>query len=90
MKEGIIKYLEKGRRDGKKLNHYKMLEDITNLVETDFCNNMDIKSLPKSKPYTQKEAREMASLLGQIYLIAHCIHCGACQSKYYPPNPIIR
>lgn len=65
-----------------KLNHLKMLEEIDDLVETDFCFNMDLKTMPRSKKFTQKEAHEMAQLLERIYLIAHCIHCSACNSKY--------
>ena len=66
----------------KELNYKKMLEDIDKLVETDFAFDMECKQLPNSKPYTQKEAKEMQSLLGQVYLISHCLHCTACQTKY--------
>lgn len=59
-----------------------MLQDIDDLVQTDFCTEMDMKLLPKSKEYTQKEAKEMANLLGKIYLISHAIHCKSCGKKY--------
>jgi len=59
-----------------------MLEDICNLVETDFAFEMELKSLPKSKPYTQEEASHMSDIIGKVYSIAHCIHCEACQVKY--------
>lgn len=64
------------------VDYYKMLKEISNLVETDFCFDMDCKTMPHSKPFTQKEAKQMAMVIGQIYLIAHSIHCSACQTKY--------
>lgn len=64
------------------MNYQKMIEDIDKLVETDFSADMDGKTLPKSEPYTQKEARKMASIIGRVYLIAHGIHCTACGKKY--------
>lgn len=86
-KDNIEKYLEDGRKRGKKLNHYKMLQDINSLAESDFVASMEMNLLPNTKsgkcyPYTQKESQEMASLLAQIYSISHCIHCHACQVKY--------
>jgi succinate dehydrogenase/fumarate reductase-like Fe-S protein len=80
--QGIDEYLKTGEERGQRLNHYKMLKEIVGLVETDFCSEMEMKSLPKSKQYTQKEAQQMANLLGKIYSTAHCIHCYACQTKY--------
>jgi len=65
-----------------KLNYLKMLKDIENKVEDDFVFNMNCKRMPNSKPYTQKEAEQMADLLGSVYSISHCIHCRACQKKY--------
>ena len=82
MKKEIKKYLAEGKRYGKKLNHFKMLKDICDLVETDFCGEMEMKLLPKSKPYSRKESEHMANLLGEIYSIAHCITCRACQNKF--------
>ena len=59
-----------------------MLKDIDELLETDWALKMiDLKMLPNAKPYTQKEARQMADCLGKIYTIAHCIHCDACGGK---------
>jgi hypothetical protein len=74
--------LELGKERGKHLNHYKMLSEITDLVETDFCSEMELKTLPKSREYTQEEATQMAQIIGRVYSIAHCIHCHACQTKY--------
>ena len=64
------------------LNYKKMVEDIDDLVESDFCLDMDCKNLPGSEPVTQKEAREMIRIIGEVYSIAHCIHCEACRDKY--------
>jgi hypothetical protein len=65
-----------------KLDYLKMLKDIDDLVETDFCFDMDGRSLPHSRPFTQEEGLKMAGLLGQIYSIAHCIDCPSCAVKY--------
>ena len=66
-----------------KLDYKKMLEDINKLVQTDFCFDMDCRNIPNSKPFTQEEAKNMANIIGNIYSIAHCTTCKACQSKYY-------
>lgn len=65
-----------------KLDYKKMLKDINTLVGTDFAMDMDYKQLPHSHPYTQEEAGNMAQIIGQVYLIAHCTYCTACQGKY--------
>jgi len=64
------------------LDHKKMLKEINNLVQTDFMFEMECNLLPNSKPYTQKEAKEMANLLTNVYMISHCLKCTACQAKY--------
>ena len=64
------------------LDYKKMLKEICKLVETDFCQNMECKLLPDSRKYTQKEAEEMAEILGNVYAIAHCLHCKACGVNY--------
>lgn len=69
------------------IDYKKMLEDICDLVEDDFCVDAEMNLIPNSKtgkcdPFTQKQAEEMASRLAQIYSVAHCIHCKACQNKY--------
>ena len=66
-----------------KLDYEKMIKAIDDLVQTDFCFSMECKSFPNSKPYTQKEAKEMASLLATIYGISHQQHCKACRDIKY-------
>lgn len=67
----------------KKLNYKKMIEEVSALVETDFCFSMDSRFATSGKvKFTNDEAKEMAGLLGSIYSIAHCVHCGACNPKY--------
>jgi len=68
------------------LDTKKMLDEILELVSSDFCHDTEWKLLPNSKPYTQDEAKKMAGLLGSVYMIAHCIHCTACQKKYIIPK----
>jgi len=65
-----------------KLNYKLMVKDINQLVENDFCADMEMKLIPKFRQYTQKEAKEMADLLSSVYLVSHCIHCKACQKAY--------
>lgn len=64
-----------------------MMVLIDALVCTEFCTHMELKLLPVSKPYTQKESKEMAHILAKIYSIAHCIHCESCAGKYLKVLP---
>ena len=82
MKDETKKYLTDGIKRGKHLDFYKMLKEINDLVETDFCFDMNCKQISNSKPYTQAEAKEMARLLGNVYSIVHCISCHSCQIRY--------
>lgn len=59
-----------------------MIEDINELVQTDFAFDMDCHALPNSKPFTQEEASQMAHIIGKVYSIAHCNTCTACNGKY--------
>ena len=54
-----------------------LLKKINNIVETDFCAEMDMLTLPDTREYTQEEAKKMAEKLGIVYLYAHQIHCKA-------------
>lgn len=60
----------------------RMLTEIDNLVEQDFVADMELQTLPNSRPYTQNEALLMSELLSSIYTISHCLHCRACQGRY--------
>ncbi len=63
-----------------------MISDIDKLLQSDWAFDViDCKSFPDSK-FSQKEAKEMSKVLGQIYSIAHCIHCKSCQTKYLTPS----
>jgi hypothetical protein len=64
------------------MNYKKMVEDIDNLVQNDFCTDVFLKMLPDSKQYTQKEAKKMAETLSRVYSISHCLTCEACGAKY--------
>lgn len=70
----------------KKLDYKKMVEDINNLVETDFAEDMSMRAnithSGKHQEIKQEDAREMASLLARVYLISHCVHCESCGAKY--------
>ncbi len=64
-------------------DYEKMVRDIDELVETDFCFEMEGKLVSKTESYTQEEAKKMVVLLANIYSIAHSIHCKACRNKKY-------
>ena len=59
-----------------------MVKEINKLVSTNFYAAMELKSLPKSEPYSQKEAQEMCKIIGNVYSIAHSISCDACGMKH--------
>lgn len=65
-----------------KLDYKKMLEDINDFVDNDWGLDVDCHSLPDSKPFTQKEAKEMAETLMEIYKISHGVYCSTCGRKY--------
>ena len=63
------------------LDYEKMLEKIDALVNNDM--GFDVTSKTSDTPtWTQEEAEWMAKTIGDIYSIAHCIHCRACSPKY--------
>lgn len=62
----------------KKSRELIWLEKICDLVETDFANDMEFLLLPNSRPYTQKEAKELADIVSSVYRLAHRIHCKVC------------
>lgn len=59
------------------MNYKKMLEDINKLVDNDFTVDLELK-----KTYTQKEARQMAKIIADVYWISHLTHCKFCRNKY--------
>lgn len=67
------------------LNHKAMLEAISKLVNTDFIAEMDGRLADKKPKFTQKEAIEMADILGKVYLISHAIYCSSCAPKWSLP-----
>lgn len=64
----------------KKLNYKKMIEEVNELVNVDFTFEMECKGT--STYITYAEAEQMRLLLLQIYMIAHCVECTGCQTKY--------
>lgn len=65
-----------------KLDLESMLKKINDLVENNFCTEMEVKSLSEPSKYTQKEARDMAQMLAEVYSISHAVHCSECAKKY--------
>ena len=62
------------------MNDSELLEAVLELVEDDFCYDMDCRLIRPDPEFTQNESRKMAEKLGRIYSIAHRKHCKACNS----------
>ena len=58
-----------------------MIDKIADLVETDFCFDIDCKAIHDEK-FTHEESKKMRDIITSIYSIAHCRTCTACQGKY--------
>lgn len=58
-----------------------MIVDINEIVNNEWYAEMEMKLLPRSRPFTQKEAKEMCKAIGDVFLIAHGITC-VCGDKY--------
>lgn len=69
----------------KKLNYWKMVRDIDNLVSSEFCEEVSCKA-GFDREVSQEEAKEMANIIGKVYLISHCLSCHACDKKYKETN----
>lgn len=66
----------------RKLDCKRMIDAIADLVETDFCFDMDCKAIHPEQTFTHEESTKMRDILMQIYSIAHCRTCTACQGKW--------
>lgn len=70
-----------------KLNYLKLVQDMNDLLETDFCFDMDCKlSLNDGRDknsFTQEEAQQMAKLIGELYTLSHYWYCGCGKGKGY-------
>jgi len=64
------------------LDYKRMVEEIDKIVNNEDFGNLELSLMPKSKPYTQKEAGKMMKMLGQVYRVAHCVTCTACARRY--------
>lgn len=73
------------------VDYKKMLQEIDKIVSYDwgFSVTDDMVALPTSnyKEFTQEQAQEMSSAIGKICMIAHAIHCKACQRKWVKGEP---
>jgi hypothetical protein len=63
-----------------KLDYSKMVDDILEIIDTDFCMDMECKI--EEKEYSQSEAETMARIISAVYKIAHCSYSNACNRKY--------
>lgn len=68
------------KRNKMKPNNKHLLSQIDDLVNTDFCNDMEFK-IYSEKPYTQHEAQQMAKLLALVYGLSHQLHRKACRGR---------
>ena len=64
----------------------KMIRAIDELVNTDYCEDMSFKANiardGKFEEISQEDARNMANILGQVYLISHAIDCKQCSNRW--------
>ncbi len=60
------------------MNYKLMVEDIDKFVSSDWGFEVVDGHYP-NKPFTQKEAKAMSKVLGEIYRISHQIHCRPCR-----------
>jgi len=65
-----------------KLDYKKMLQEIDELVQDDFCLQMETESNLKSPKFTTEDSKKMARKICDVYVIAHSIHCAFCDKKY--------
>jgi len=68
------------------MKYLKMLKEIDLLVNNDWAAGLEMKLLPKSAPYTQLEAKEMADTIAKVYSVSHATHCKSCGAKYTTPT----
>jgi hypothetical protein len=66
----------------KKLDFEAMIRKIDSLVNTEKMGELELKLLPRAKPFTQAEAENMMEIIGKVYAISHCISCEPCQNKW--------
>lgn len=75
-----------------KLNYLKLVKDINDILEDDFCMDMDCKlNLNDGRDrnsFTQEEAQQMAKIIGSLYTLSHYwyCHCGL-RTKYDLSKP---
>lgn len=71
----------------KKLNYEQMVKDIIKIASLEYTAELEERAnFPRKKPFTQKESKQMANELVDIWFIAHCLTCGECQKKYIIDN----
>jgi succinate dehydrogenase/fumarate reductase-like Fe-S protein len=65
-----------------KLDYKRMLQEINDLLQSDFVFDMSCRLASEPPVFSPEEAEQMASLLGRLYSISHCISCTSCNGKY--------
>jgi hypothetical protein len=65
------------------LDYKKMVEDVLEIANPEYTEDLEWRAkMPRQKPFTQKEAKQMARELSSIWFICHCLTCENCQKKY--------
>lgn len=61
------------------LDYLSLVKDMNEILETDFCMDMDCKlnlhGGRDKNSFTQEEAQTMAKMLGQLYTMSHYWYC---------------
>lgn len=69
------------------LNYLKLVQDMNDMLENDFCMDMDCKlhlhDGRDKNSFTQEEAQQMADLIGKLYTLSHYWYCHCGLGKGY-------
>ena len=69
------------------LNYLKLVRDMNDMLENDFCMDMDCKlhlhGGRDKNSFTQEEAQQMADLIGKLYTLSHYWYCHCGLGKGY-------
>lgn len=63
------------------LDMKRMLTEIYEIVRDERLEDMSWNA-SQHRPFKQEESEMMATMLSRIYMIAHCLTCSPCQTKY--------
>lgn len=60
--------------------YLELLKNINELVENDFCSEMNVVDFLNEREFTQGEAKYMSKILAEVHRNSHQIHCEECRN----------